>query len=354
MSKERRVPEWRSTTTIEELAAWLREGVEAGARIAVLTHTKPDGDAVGSTIGLVRALRAVARPLRRDESGIMAFYAGSVPAWLPEVAFEDEFAGVSALHGFDPSRIVVCDTGSWSQLREVAGYLEGRSADIAIVDHHVSGDAEIAGRIVLETSAAAVCQTMIRVARAILGDGDLPREVCEALYLGIGTDTGWYRHSNVGARVLRDAAEMLEAGVDHAALYQVVEQRDPAGRIVLMGRVLSGLELHHGDRFALLRVRLRDVHEAGLEAGQTSGLGDQAMNIASVRVCATLTETGEAPAITKISLRSKEGAGAVDVARVSALFGGGGHARAAGARAAGEIEEVAAALVRAVGEALGA
>lgn len=347
------MPEWRSTATIEDLAAWLREGVEAGERIAVLTHTKPDGDAVGSTIGLVRALRIVAERSGRDGSEVRAFYAGATPSWLAQVAFEDEYAGVSALHGFDPARIVVCDTGSWSQLREVAGYLEGRAADIAIVDHHISGDAEIAARIVLETSAAAACQTMIRVTRAMLGSGALAREICEALYLGIGTDTGWFRHSNVDARVLRDAAEMLDAGVDHPALFQLIEQRDAAGRIVLMGRVLSGLELHHDGRLALLRVRLRDVHDVGLEAGQTSGLGDQAMNIASVRVCATLTETGEHPPITKISLRSKEGEGAVDVARVSALFGGGGHARAAGARAPGEIEEVAAALVRAIGEALG-
>ncbi len=345
--------EWATNVSIEELGAWL----EGGHRFAVLTHTKPDGDAVGSTIALVRALRVVCERSGGDPSRIMAHFAGGTPRWIGDVAFEDEYqtANVSELEALDPDRIVVCDTGAWSQLREVAPFLEERAERIAIVDHHVTGDGEIGDRRLIETDAAAVCQPVARLCARLLGStvADLASEIAEVLYLGIATDTGWFRHSNVSPSVLRDAGELLGAGVDHARLYQRTEQRDPAGRILLMGRVLAGMELHHGDRLAVLRVLLRDVHEVGLEPGQTSGLGDQAMNIASVRVCVTLTETGEDPALTKVSMRSKEGDGAVDVAAIAREVGGGGHARAAGARVPGEIDEVAAGLVEAIGRALG-
>lgn len=344
--------EWTTNVDVEGLSAWLVEG----KRFAVLTHTKPDGDAVGSTIAMVRALRVLCEQKGGDPSQIKAHYAGALPRWLGDIAFEDEYqtASVNELEALDPDRIVVCDTGAWNQLREVAPFLEDRTERIAIVDHHLTGDGEIGERRLIETSAAAVCQPVARICANLLGCamGELAREIAEPLYLGIATDTGWFRHSNVSPAVLRDAATLLEAGVDHPRLLQQTEQRDPAGRVLLMGRVLAGMELHHDGQLAVLRVKLDDVHDVKLGAGQTGGIGEAAMNIASVRVCATLTETDETPAITKVSMRSKEDEHPVDVAEVARGFGGGGHARAAGARAAGEMDEVAAELVEAVGAAL--
>lgn len=350
---ETALADWTTNTSVAELAAWLG----GGERFAILTHSKPDGDAVGSTIALVRTLRMLTERRGGDPSMAKAYYAGAIPHWIDDVAFDDEHdvASVATLEALDPDRVVICDTGAWNQVREVAGFLEERADRIAIVDHHLGGDGEIGERRLIETSAAAVCQTVARLCARLLASSpeSLPGEIAEALYLGIATDTGWFRHSNVSPSVMRDAGALLEAGVDHARLYQRIEQRDPAGRILLMGRVLSKMELLHGERVALLRVKLDDVHDVGLEPGHTSGLGDQAMNIATVRVAVTLTETGETPPITKVSMRSKEGPGAVDVAAVAKTVGGGGHARAAGARAPGEMEEVAAELVRAIGEALG-
>jgi len=341
--------EWNTNVTLDELADWIR----AGERFAILTHTKPDGDAIGSTLALVRTLRAIAG----DPTQIRASYMGPVPLWLASIAFEDEHDQmiVPTLEALDPDRVLIADTGSWSQLRDATGFLEGRAERIAVIDHHLAGNAEIAQRRFIETSSAAVCQPVARLCAKLLGVGgieSLPAEIAEPLYLGIATDTGWFRHSNVSARVMRDAGALLEAGVDHSKLYQCTEQQDPPQRVVLLGRVLAGMELLLDGRLAVLRILLRDVHETHIPPGQTGGFGDQAMNIASVRVCATLTETDEQPALTKISLRSKEGPDAVNVAQVAEGFGGGGHARAAGARAPGQIEEVAAGLVDAIRNAL--
>ncbi len=343
--------EWRTNTTLEDLGRWLCEG----ERICVLTHSRPDGDAIGSTLGVVRLLRRVLERRGGDAQQVRAFYASTLPGWLGDVAHGDEWeeADVERLIAWDPDRIVICDTGNWMQLRETAPLLEGRSDRTCIIDHHLSGDPEIAGRIYLEPDSAAACQAVLHLAEAVLGGTTMPQDVSEALYIGIATDTGWFRHSNVDARVMEDAARLLRLGVNHAHLYEVIEQQDPAGRIVLMGRVLSRLELACGERLAILRVLLSDIRDVGLSPGQTSGLGDAAMHIRTVRVAATLTQTEEQPPVTKVSLRSKEGAGAVDVAQIARALGGGGHARAAGARVDGEIEAVAARIVELVGEALG-
>lgn len=343
--------DWRTNTTLRDLGRWLCEG----ERVCVLTHSRPDGDAIGSTLGVVRLLRPLLERRGGDAQQVRAFYASTLPHWLADVAHGDEWeeANVERLIAWDPDRIVICDTGSWMQLREVAGLLEGRADRTCIIDHHLNGDAEIAGRIYLETDSAAACQAVLHLGEALLGGDEISREVGEALYVGIATDTGWFRHSNVDARVLQDAARLLGLGVSHSHLYEVIEQQDPAGRIILMGRVLSRLELACDERLAILRVLLSDIRDVGLSPGQTSGLGDPAMHIRTVRVAATLTQTEEQPPVTKVSLRSKEGDGAVDVAQVARALGGGGHARAAGARVAGEIEEVAARIVELVGEALG-
>ena len=159
--------DWTTNVGVEELSAWLVEG----QRFAILTHTKPDGDAVGSTIAMVRALRVLCEQKGGDPSQIKAHYAGALPRWLGDIAFEDEYqtASVHELEALDPDRIVVCDTGAWNQLREVATFLEDRAERIAIVDHHLTGDGEIGERRLIETSAAAVCQPVARICANLLG-----------------------------------------------------------------------------------------------------------------------------------------------------------------------------------------
>lgn len=342
---------YQSNAGAAEIAQWLA----SRRRIAVLTHTKPDGDAVGSSLALMRALRELARREGRDPADIVAFYAGPLPHWIHDVAATDEFRdlGETALGVFGPDGAVITDTGAWAQLREAEGYLRPRPDEVAIIDHHIDGNASVGRRRWVYPGAAAACLMVAEVCRLLLGcEGlsELPAGVAQPLYLGLATDTGWFRHSNVSPEALRVGGELLDAGADHARLYEIVEQQDPPGRILLLGKALSGMELHLEGRLAILTIRIRDIHDARLQPGQSSGFADVPMHIGSVRVSAVLTEAeGGAAPLTKISLRSKAGDEPVDVNEVARAFGGGGHARAAGARAEGTIEGVKARLVEVVG-----
>lgn len=331
---------WESNTSVEEAVALLRDG---GAKRAVcLTHAKPDGDAAGSTL-------AIARSLRRIGVDARVSYVGPAPRWLAGFAGETPIEVVGSGRAFEPGGgepdlVVVSDTGSWSQLAEASEWLRGRRDRTIVFDHHLHGDGEVGARRVISKDAAATTQVIAPVCAGVLGvevEG-LPLEVASALYMGLATDTQWFRLSNVAPATLRLAADLMQAGVDHTAMYEMIEQQDAASRWMLLGRALSSLELHAGGRVAMMRLTLADFAECGADRNDTGGFADMVLHVASVRVSMVLTEAGGAEGpVTKVSMRSKPGADAIDVNALTRQLGGGGHARAAGAKMTGVTMEEA-------------
>lgn len=345
---------WTTNATLAEIAAWLR----GARRVVVLTHLKPDGDAVGSTVAVCRAINRI-RP-----GGAAAWYCGPMPVWFASLAGD---APAFVLDGStvpppgqesEPDAIVILDTGSWSQLEGVTTYLKPRRDRVAVIDHHVQGDADMSARRYIETSAAAVAEPAAELCRLILGLGsiaELPREVAEPLFVGIATDTGWFKHSNVTPPVLRHAADLLAAGANHSEMYRLIEQQDRPARVRLLARSLSSLELHAENRIAVMSLTRADMADAGGEPGDAGGFADSAQCIGTVRVVAMFTESEVGPSsrpITKLSLRAKNTPDAPDVNKVAKQFGGGGHVRAAGARINLSLAEAKKQVVAALSKAI--
>lgn len=327
-------PDWSTNTDPAGVAAVLK----GAKRVTCLTHSKPDGDAAGSSLAIARSLRHV---------GVDAHvrYIGPAPHWLGEVAGGTPYHVDGPGHpvtppGPAPDAIVITDTGSWTQLAEFADWLRPLRERIVVIDHHLHGDGDVARWKLIQTRDAATTQALAPVCAALLGVSvrELPADVVEPLYLGLATDTQWFKLSNVSAPTMALASELLAAGANHTRLYELIEQRDTAARWKLLGRALSTLELHANGRVAIMELTLRDFAECGADRNDTSGFADMVLHIESVRVAAVLTEAetapGEAPT-TKVSMRSKPGPDAVDVNELTMRLGGGGHARAAGARMAG-------------------
>ncbi len=341
---------WDSTIDLPALAAWVR----SRKRVVVLTHVKPDGDAIGSTM-------AVTRSLNRIRPGMATpWYFGPLPDWFAEVARDTPYRVLNETqraehdHAEDPDGVLILDTGTWSQLHEVREWLLARPEACAILDHHRQGDADVAARRVIRTAAAAVCEPAAELCRMLLGVhciGELPGDVAEPLYLGLAADTGWFRHSNVTPAAMRLAADLLEAGVDHSRLFEMTEQRDRPARLRLMARALASLELHKNESVALMTLRQADFHEAHAAPTDSAGFVELGLGVASVQVSALLTEAfvAEGSDITKVSMRSKSGPGAPDVNEAAKKLGGGGHVRAAGAKVSGPVAAVKARVLRALG-----
>jgi phosphoesterase RecJ-like protein len=338
---------------LSEIAQWLRPA----GRVVVLTHTKPDGDALGSALAVVRALRHAPGPPARDAT---AWFAGPMPTWTPDVARADEWRPLTPdlLAGApEPDAIVVIDTGAWSQLSEVESWLRARRERTAVIDHHVQGDDDVGRLRVVEPSAAAAAELAADLALAILGldrAGRLPLDVAGAIYLGISTDTGWFRFANVRPETMRLAAELIEAGVDHAWLFEVVEQQARAARLRLLARAMGSLHLFADDRIAVMTITQQDFRECRAGPEDSSNFSQTPLAIGSVRVSILITEghveDGAAP-VTRVSFRSK---GSVDVNEAAKAMGGGGHANAAGCRVRMPLDQARDLAVAAARSALGA
>ncbi|MEM8758174.1 MAG: DHHA1 domain-containing protein [Planctomycetota bacterium] len=249
--------------------------------------------------------------------------------------------------------VVVVDTGTWSQLDELAEFVRNAAGRVAVVDHHLRGDPEMSDMRLLETSAAAACEPVADICQAVLGlekPSELPTDIATLVYLGLATDTGWFRHSNVKPSTLRLAACLIEAGVKHAELFSSVEQSEKPARLKIIAAVLGSLELLDRERIAIMTLRTADIHAAHAGPEDTGGLADHGLRIQTVRVSATITEveTGGGPPRSKISMRSKPGPKMIDVNEVAATLGGGGHANAAGARLDCSVDEARARLVKAL------
>lgn len=349
--------EWASNTNAADLATWLADQ----RAVVLLTHTKPDGDALGSTLALARSIN-----LRSGSSGAASvaecWYGAPLPAWVRSVTGPTKVRtiepGQPAPGALDPSGVVVTDTGAWTQLEPFAEWLRPRRAVTAVIDHHLHGDTDVGERVLLDTSAAAVTQPVAGVCVELLGLGspaELPVEIAEPLYLGLATDTGWFRHSNVSPAVMTLAADLLQAGVNHGRLYEMIEQQERPSRLRLMARALASLEFHVEKRTAIMSLTALDFAECGAAPGESGGFVDIPQSVESVRVAAVLNEqeaTSPDGPLTKISLRSKgepyDGRDPVDVAAVCQSLGGGGHARAAGARVRGPLAVAKARLLEAL------
>lgn len=322
---------WVSTSTPEQLAGRLCDV----KRALILTHAKPDGDAVGSSVAIARSMAACG-------ADVQAWYIGPCPRWTREMTsglVTREFAPGEPVSGFESltfDAVVVVDTGSWPQLAESKPLLMAWHDRVVLVDHHLHGDADVAPTRLIQTAAASCTQVLAPVCCALLNvpsAAKLPKTVAEPLYLGLATDTGWLRFSNVSPATLRLAADLMEAGVDHTRLYRLIEQQDHAARWQLFGRALRTLAVHGNGRIATMTLTLKDFQETGATPNDTSGFADMLLTIASVELSAVLVESPNSGGpLTKLSLRSKPGPNAIDVNELASRLGGGGHARAAGAK----------------------
>lgn len=337
-----------TNATLADIAARLK----SAKSVALLTHSKPDGDAVGSTL-------AVARALTRLGLNATPIY---LPPWSPRMdAVVADTRIVHEKHGCweqpwlnQVDAVAVLDTGSWGQLADARKWLEPRAAMTVLVDHHAHGDADIAHMRHVDSSSASACELAAELCRLLLNLDSyraFPADIAEPIYLGIATDTGWFRYSNMKPATLRLAADLIEAGVDHNRLYRQIEQADTPHRLQLIKRALDSLELLDNDRAALMTITKADIAACHATQDELGGLTDLPQSIGSVRVIAVITELE--PLLTKVSLRSKAanpGQREIDVNTLLNPLGGGGHFHAAGAKIKLPLAETRAKIARLIAE----
>jgi bifunctional oligoribonuclease and PAP phosphatase NrnA len=306
--------------------------IDGSASLAVCCHVAPDGDALGSMLGLGHYLQ------RRGKAVWMSW--GS-PA--PTVPYQYAFLpGVERIVRPDelPERIetfIAMDCADVKRLEVLEGRFRAAGTRIN-VDHHISnsrfGDINL-----VDPDRASSCELAFELVQHLGGSVNAEEATC--FYTGIVTDTGRFQYSNASPETLRVAAELLEAGADHLMVAERVYESASFEQLRLLGTVLSRAKLEDGLVYSWLS--RDDLGELGLE--ETEDFIDALRTIRDIRVALLAKQQPEG--WWKGSLRSR---GGVDVSLVAKSFGGGGHAAAAGFSFKGELDE----LIRKVRERLAA
>ena len=290
----------------------------------ILCHRNPDGDTVGSAAALCRGLRKAGRRAYVREGAAFTPRQRELLSDLLTEASEGLLPGFVDVAAAD----MICDEG-----RGLSAYL--------VIDHHIANRVEC-GRKLVEPEAAATGEIVFRLL-AELG-ADLDAEIAKALYIAVSTDTGCFRFDNTTSETHRIAAELLRYDFGLGAVNRTYfEEKTPAA-MRLQGELLAGLRLLAGDRIAAICVSRELRSRLGITEDDLEDVSSLPRSIAGVEAGITLKELPD-PGGWKVSLRTSA---AVDAAEVCALFGGGGHARAAGCTLYGTADAVIKLLAEAI------
>ena len=205
---------------------------------------------------------------------------------------------------------------------------QGTPAVRACLDHHLKDAPQGFDMEFTDPTASASAELVYDLVRPRVG-GDLPPVMAQALYAGLVSDTGNFRHSNSTPKVHHAAADLIAQGVHPARTFTALYQTATPAKLKLFGRAMSGLQLRDGGRFAYVAVSRADLLACGAKADDLDDLVEEPRKLLGVEVAALFSETQDGRA--KVSLRSRE---RVDVNAVCRRFGGGGHRLASGAKVA--------------------
>jgi phosphoesterase RecJ-like protein len=306
----------KTTDPLQQIVA----AIQARRRFVVSSHSRPDGDSIGSQMAMRYALRALGKDVRvinRD------------PAPGPMLAFpgvrEIEVSG-TAEGDFDAAIIMECgDLGRTG--------VEGLDRLFVInIDHH-PGNAEY-GRINWFDATAAACGEMVFDLVRALGV-PLSLDIATHIYLAILTDTGSFHYSSISPRTFDICRQTLEVGVNPVQVARDVYDSNHMGRLKLFGAVLSAMQLDPGGRIAVVYLDHEMARAAGGTYEDTEGLINLPLTVKEIRAVVFFKQIeGDQY---RVSMRSK---GDIDIGSIAKQFGGGGHMNAAGCTAAGHFDEL--------------
>jgi bifunctional oligoribonuclease and PAP phosphatase NrnA len=287
-------------------------------RFILTAHEGPDGDALGSLLGMHHLLTQ----LGKDSLMFMAAKEFPLPIEYRFLPLEEVFHEPPA--DMADRTVVFLDCGNIDRMP--VDFLSDGGNFIINIDHHHDntrfGDVNL-----VDTSASSTAEIVYDLGRRL--GGRLTPEIASALYVGLVTDTGKFMYENTDAGTHRIAADLIEAGVEVDDTYRRLYEHVPIEKLRLVARALEGIQRHCDDRLVLTYVTAADYEASGAGEEMTEGIIDHLRSVDGAKVAALVRDQGtRGRAARKVSLRSS--GGDVDVSAIARHHGGGGHKRAAG------------------------
>jgi phosphoesterase RecJ-like protein len=309
---------------LDDVPAVVVERLRGARRVLAVSHENPDADTLGATLGVVALVEALG-------GAADAVCTDPVPALYGFIAGVERFRTDP-----DPTAsydlVVISDCGSLDRVGEVGV----RHADLfarlprVVIDHHASNDSSGEADWI-DPRSAATCE-MVALLAARLGipfrGGDGDGRLADALMAGIVMDTATFAHPNATPRTLAVAAALVAAGAPLSDISRRLYRSKPTAQLQLFGRVLDRLASSADGRVVWSTMLIADLAASGTVSSHSEGIIDLLAQADEAEVAILFKEAEEGSA-TRVSVRTKPGG--VDATVLTGAFGGGGHARAAGA-----------------------
>lgn len=295
-------------------------------KIVIITHYNPDGDAIGSSLGLKHYLQA---------KGLQAevVVPNDFPKflkWMPEAKKNiiAEYKRKVAFDLMNEADVIFClDFNSPSRIGILGEWLVKSKAKKILIDHHQQP--EQFDFVYSDTIIPATCQMVYHFIEAMNDESLVNKDIAECLYTGIMTDTGGFRFRSTSATTHRIVANLIEKGADPSVITSNTWDTNTVSRLHLLALILGRIEVVNDGKVAVLYLTRKELQEYGFQKGDTEGFVNYGLSIVGVRMSAFFMEDLYDDFI-KISFRSKDD---VDVNQFSRkYFNGGGHINAAGGK----------------------
>ena len=305
----------------------LTDALKNKKTVAILGHVNPDGDCAGSCTGMYNYLTENFENLE-----VSVFLQNTSKKFGYLKGYDRVYTE------FDPEKkfdlCITLDASDVKRLGDFAPYLE-TAGDSLCIDHHVT-NAGMANVNVVEPEASSCCEVLY----GLLDPEKISKSVAECLYTGIIHDTGVFKYSNTSKKTMEIVGQLIAQGIDFPQIIDGSFYMKSYGQTKLHGCALLNSERMMDDRCIYTVVTQEQMKQFGCSVKATDGIVDQLRVIEGVEVVILLYETGN-PSEYKVSLRTNS---ELDLSRIAAVFGGGGHVKAAGCTVTGTVDEILAGL----------
>ncbi|PTS99080.1 DHH family phosphoesterase [Pedobacter sp. HMWF019] len=294
-------------------------------KIVITTHHKPDGDAMGSSLGLYAYLIQKGHHVKVITPTDYPYFLH----WLPnnsDVIIYTEQKEQSELHVAEASLIFCLDFNTLSRINELGEVIRGSEAYKIMIDHHLEPE-DFDDYRCWNINACAAAQLVYEFIVHELEDGAfMSKDIATCLYTGIMTDSGSFRFPSATSEVYRIGADLIDAGAEHWRIHQLVYDNATENRLRFLGHCLTNkLEILREFNTAIITVTAEELKKYNIVTGDTEGIVNYALSVNGIRLAAFIIERTDR---VKLSLRSTGDFPANEICKK--YFNGGGHRNAAG------------------------
>ena len=310
----------------------LKSLINVPKRVAIIPHINPDGDAIGSSLGLYNYLVQKKHNVKVISPNDYADFLKWIPGTEQIINYDSH--SIEANEFLKKIDIIfTLDFNSLSRCGDIKHIIESTNAIKIMIDHHEQPE-DYADFTYSDTNIGSTCEMVYHFIDK-LGDAQMiNKDIGIALYTGILTDTASFRFPKTSATTHRVVAKLIENGVNHSKIHNNIYDNNSVGRLKLIGIALKNLKLINSNA-SLITLSQSELDDCAYKKGDTEGLVNYGLSIKGVILTAIFIEN-EKEGIIKISLRSK---GQIDVNEIAKkYFNGGGHKNASGGKSFDNLE----------------